>query len=84
MPKTFKEQFTNWLLGLSVALGGTLGGLILNNQTEMQKDITAIKVSIGVGNQKNIDQDDDIKRLQDARGVVRLFKNEPTYFFENK
>jgi hypothetical protein len=84
MPKSVQEQFTNILLFLVAAFGGVLGTTILTNQKEMQKDITEIKISIGIGNQKNIDQDDDIKRLKDVKGVVKLFKHEPIFSLENK
>lgn len=84
MPRTVKENLTNILIIIVTGMGGFMGNQIISNQTEMQKDITAIKVSVGISNQKNIDQDSDIKRLQDAKSVVNLFKHEPIFTLQNK
>lgn len=78
-------NFTNVMLAIIGWLGILLGNQIISNQVEMQKDITAIKVSVGIGDQKNKDQDSDIKRLQDLRMSNKsLFKNEPIFTFNTK
>jgi hypothetical protein len=88
--KTLKEQFTNVLLVLSMAFGGTLGTLILSNQDTMQKDITAIKVSIGVDKtkiedieQRNDKQDNRLDKIQGVTANQKLFKHEDFFILNN-
>lgn len=91
MAKTIQKQFTNILLILSMAFGGTLGTLILTNQSEMQKDITTIKVSIGIDKnkienieKKNDEQDRRLEQRQSISSNQKLFKHEPIFTLENK
>lgn len=91
MAKTIQEQLTNILLILSFAFGGTLGTLILSNQDNMQKDITAIKVSIGIDKNKieniekqNEKQENRLDKIQSISSIEKLFKHENIYTIKSK
>lgn len=82
MANSIKENFTNILLFLVAAFGGTLGTRILNILEQQGKDIVEIKVYVGASKiiedtikEKNQEQDKEIERLRNAKGIA-FFKHE--------
>lgn len=75
MSKNFKEQFTNWLIGIVAALGGFLGQKIIGDIGDLKKDVTELKVAIGIIQEKNNGFEKRFDNLG-ASNNTRLFKHE--------
>ena len=90
MPKVISDYFTNWLIGISIALGGAVGTMVLTNQSKMSEDISTLKALLAQHSAEhkaiqdklieldktNDKQDGRLDKLQGVAFEPKLFKHE--------
>ena len=87
MPKTFKEQFTNWLIAIVGFAGALWINTVINNQAKILDKLDMLGTMMATANSerktiqeqiielKNNDEKHNI-RLDKIQGISKLFKHE--------